>query len=104
MIKMMMEGEELLILSYGLGIYRITTNSETLDIKDPRLEELEVSMLHKTESGHFVAICRKGKIPSHLEAAMHDTEEFIQDQKSVISNGPEEMKDRFYHLYQMTHA
>lgn len=100
----MLAGAELLVLSYGLGVYRIVTNADNLDIKDPRLEELEVSMIHKTEEGHFVAISRKGKVPSHLEAAMHDTEEFIADQKSVISTGPEEMKDRFYHLYQMTHA
>lgn len=90
-------------MSYGLGIFRINTNLD-LKISDPLLQEMEIYNIFKTPAGNYVGISKKGQIPSHYELAIQSTPEFIADQKAVVKEGPDEIKERFFRLHLMTTA
>lgn len=103
MIRGLLNPDEILILSYGLGLYRITSAAKELQIDDS-LKALGIFDLFKVKDGVYVAISNRGHIPNHIESAIQDTEEFQEDRKAVIEEGPQNMKDRFYELHMMTHA
>jgi hypothetical protein len=101
MIKGMMENGEILALSYGMGIYRITS-IDNLTLESKSLSYLQISDLLKTGEDTYIGISRVGHIPSHIELSIQETEEFRQDEKYAISNGSEAIRNRFYELHRVS--
>jgi hypothetical protein len=97
----LMESGEVLLLSYGMGLYRITSTSD-IDTENEYFKHLGIYEIFKTGEGTWVGIAYIGHAPSKLELAIHQTEEFLEDQKQVMQRGPQSIKDRFYDLYKST--
>lgn len=97
-MKGWLEPGELLILSYGLGIYNIKCVGD-LDIDDTRLKYLEIDEILKVAEERYVAISKTGKMPSHMEIAIQETSDFRQDERFVVNNGSKKMRDRFFLLH-----
>jgi len=100
-MKGWLEPGELLILSYGLGVYNIKSASE-IESDDLRLEYLGIDDIIQTGEYTYVAISVKGHIPSRMEISIQETSEFREDEKFVLNNGSKKMRDRFFLLHNMS--
>ena len=100
-MKSLLEPHEVLILSYGLGLYRLSSLDD-LNPESKCLEGLGISEVLRTSDTTYVAISGVGKLPSHMELAIHQTPEFKSDEQFVILHGSKAMKDRFFKLHELT--
>ena len=92
-----MEPGEYLILSYGLGVYRITCVSD-LNPEHELFKSLQITNFHKVED-HYIGLSDIGLEPSLYEISMQETSEYKDDEIDIIKNGPQCFKDRFYQLH-----
>lgn len=98
MVKSMLENGEVLILSYGMGLYRILSLDD-LSLENNALNTLKIVYLLKTGENSYIGMANEGHFPSLLERKIHQTDEFLEDQKFAMINGSQLIKDRFYELY-----
>lgn len=99
----LMESEEILILSYGLGVYRFSSPKK-LTLDNDSLKSFGITDLLGVDEGVYVGISNVGKYPSKLEQSLQETDEFLSDQKSVMNSKNQRMKDRFYELHKMVYG
>ena len=102
-MKGMLDVGEVLILSYGLGIYRLV--SPTLLKKESEtLAYMGFSELEHLGEGVHIGITNVVHLPSKLEIQTHDTDEFLKDRAMVMGLDNQKIKDRFYELHKIVYG
>ena len=96
--KSMLEPCEVLLLSYGLGLYRITS-LDNLDVELEPLKSLGIKEIIKSGDVTYLALSLEGVEPSKYELSIQDTDEFISDERFIMSTNLKSFKDRFYQLH-----
>lgn len=93
-MKSMMMSGEILLLSYGFGVFRITSIDD-ISLDNEALSGMGFVELSKIGDGVYVGLTDNGHIPSKMEMAIHQTEEFISDKEFVVKFGSDKLKNRF---------
>ena len=102
-MKTMLNDDELLILSYGMGVYRVNS-LKPLTKDSPTCIMLGVIDILQVNEDRYIVISNRGHLPSHMELAIQETEDFKQDEAFAIKHGSDLIKERFYHLHRTSVA